>query len=139
MKQVLKILCILTAIYCVYFPFTYFNKESDKKEVGISHILVETQEDAYAIKNEIENGLNFRAAVKKYSTDESSERYGDIGYHGRCGILDPNFEVAAFKLNRYKVSDPVKTGHGWHLIKVYDIIFFSDRKNFDERYSYKKA
>ena len=46
MKNIVKILCILIAIYSIYFPLSYFNKNAYKKEIKISHILVETEEDA---------------------------------------------------------------------------------------------
>ncbi len=137
MKIVLKILCLLTAIYCIYFPFSYFHQNADKKEIKISHILVDTEEDAIKIKQEIESGKkSFENAAKEYSLCESKEDRGDLGYNIKGGRLLPEFELAAFKLPLRTISEPVKTAAGWHLIKIYDVVYFSDRKNFDERYSY---
>ncbi len=134
MKVILKVICILTALYCIYFPFSYFQQNADKKEVKISHILVETQEDAIKIKQEIEQGKSFEDAASEYSTCPSKDNKGDIGYNMKDGRLFPEFEDAAFSLPPGIVSEPVKTEAGWHLIKVYDIAYFSDKKNFEERY-----
>ena len=54
MKIVLNIFCWLLAAYCIYFPFSYFGKEADRKEINVSHILVATQEEAENIKKQIE-------------------------------------------------------------------------------------
>ena len=136
MKNIVKILCILIAIYSIYFPLSYFNKNADKKEIKISHILVETEEDSFRIKKEIEEGKKFEKAAEEYSICTSKEDGGNIGYNTRDGRLLPEFEEEAFNLPLRKVSNPVKTESGWHLIKIYDISYFSDRKNFDERYFY---
>ncbi len=137
MKIVLKILCLLTAVYCIYFPFSYFHQNADKKEVKVSHILVDTEEDAIKIRQEINSGKkSFEDAVEAYSKCGSKEDKGNLGYNIRGGRLLPEFEEASFKLPLKTVSEPVRTDAGWHLIKVYDIVYFSDRKNFDERYFY---
>lgn len=136
MKVVLKIICLLFAAYAVYFPFSYFHQNADKKEAKISHILVSTEEDALKIKQEIDKGKSFESAAVEYSECPSKEQRGDLGYNIKGGKLFPEFEEVAFKLPLRTVSDPVKTPDGWHLIKVYDYVYFSDRKNFDERYVY---
>jgi len=136
MRIVLKVLCVLLIAYCIYFPISYFHKDEDKKEIKISHILVDTQEEAIKIKHEIDKGKKkFEAAAEEYSKCPSKEDKGNLGYYIRESRLLPAFEDAAFKLPLKVVSEPVKTEAGWHLIKVYDIGYFSDRKNFDERYN----
>ncbi|MGC9329748.1 MAG: peptidylprolyl isomerase, partial [Candidatus Hinthialibacter sp.] len=69
------------------------------------------------IKKEIEGGLSFADAAKKYSEGPSAERGGDLGFFGR-GRMVPPFEEAAFELPLGQVSDPVKTEFGYHLIRV---------------------
>lgn len=132
MKVILNILCWILIFLCVYFPFAYFHKDMDKKEVKISHILVETQEKALDIQKELKEGKSFEELAEKHSLCPSKENKGDIGYNMR-GRLLPEFEKAAFKLNNKEVSEPVKTQEGWHLVKIYDIKYFSDKENFIQK------
>lgn len=84
-----------------------------------SHILVDSEEKATEVKAEIENGLSFEAAATKYSTCPSNQRGGELGQFQR-GQMVPEFEEAAFTLPINKLSEPVKTQFGYHLIKVTD-------------------
>lgn len=93
---------------------------ADKESVSAKHILVNTEEEANKIKNEIaENGLSFEDAAKKYSSCPSNTAGGDLGKFGR-GMMVKEFENAAFELPLNEVSDAVKTQFGYHLIKVYE-------------------
>ena len=47
----------------------------------------------------------------------SKEQGGSLGVFGR-GMMVPEFEEAAFALDLEKVSEPVQTQFGYHLIKV---------------------
>lgn len=137
MKILLNIICWVFAGFCIYFPFSYFHKEADIKEIKVSHILVETQDEALNIRNEItQNKKSFEDMAKENSLCESKDQGGNIGYNIR-GRLLPEFEKAAFKLAKNEISEPVKTSQGWHLIKMYDIKYFSDKENFERRYFYQ--
>lgn len=92
-------------------------EEGNYKSVRASHILVDTEEQAWAIKTRITEGESFEALAKEFSKCPSKEKGGDLGYFGR-GQMVPEFEQAAFETPAGQVSDPVKTRHGWHLIKV---------------------
>ena len=81
----------------------------------------------------LDKKISFNEAAKQYSTCESAEKEGDIGYTMR-GMLLKDFEDEAFKLPVYTLSEPVKTEAGWHLIKVTDIKYFSDKDNFGKSY-----
>ena len=86
--------------------------------VSAKHILVDNEELCSDVKNKIENGeLSFEDAAKQYSTCPSKEQGGNLGVFGR-GMMVPEFEEAAFSLELEKVSEPVKTQFGYHLIKV---------------------
>lgn len=87
--------------------------------VKASHILVDTKQEADSIKAKIDNGASFEAMAKKYSKCPSGQDGGDLGYFSRGQMVKP-FEDVAFSLPVGKVSEPVKTQFGWHLIKVYD-------------------
>lgn len=97
------------------------NKESFKtpESVQTSHILVEDEEMAKEILGEIENGLSFEEAAKKYSTCPSKARGGDLGSFSR-GKMVPEFEDAAFSMEKGEISEPVKTQFGYHIIKLTD-------------------
>lgn len=90
----------------------------EKATVSAKHILVDSEEKCAEVKNSIESGeLTFEDAAKKYSTCPSKEQGGNLGVFGR-GMMVPEFEEAAFALDLEKVSEPVKTQFGYHLIKV---------------------
>ncbi len=88
-------------------------------QVKAKHILVEKEEDANKIADEIKAGKSFEDAAKEYSTCPSKEKGGDLGYFGK-GQMVPEFEKAAFEAAIGEVSAPVKTQFGYHLILVED-------------------
>lgn len=134
MKLLLSIFCWIMAAFCIYFPFAYFNSDMNKKEFKLSHILVQSEKQADEIRKDlIDRNITFENAAKKFSLCPSKDRDGYIGYNTR-GMLSKELEDAVFKLEEYKVSDPVKSEDGWHLIKVTDIKYFSDSENFGKRY-----
>lgn len=87
--------------------------------VKASHILVDSKTEADLIKSKIDNGESFEALAKKYSKCPSGQDGGNLGYFER-GQMVKSFENAAFNLPVGRVSEPVKTQFGWHVIKVYD-------------------
>ena len=82
-----------------------------------SHILVEDEEKANEILDEINNGLAFEEAAEKYSSCPSKENGGDLGEFDR-GRMVPEFEEAAFSMKDGEISAPVKTQFGYHIIKL---------------------
>ena len=86
--------------------------------VSAKHILVDTEELCSEVKERIENGeLSFEDAAKEYSTCPSNAQGGSLGVFGR-GMMVPEFEDAAFELELEKISEPVKTQFGYHLVKT---------------------
>ena len=66
-------------------------------------------------------GADFAELAKEHSEDPgSAAKGGALGYFGR-DIMAPPFEEAAFDLALGKISEPVRTKFGWHLIEVTDI------------------
>lgn len=114
-------------------------------DVRASHILIRVSPDASPsdtlkawnkinkIRSEIMNGLNFGEAAVKYSEDPSARdqkaipgkqrghrgNRGDLGYFTVFNMVYP-FETAAYTTPVGKVSKPVRTRYGYHLIKVTD-------------------
>ncbi|MEJ8554371.1 peptidylprolyl isomerase [Tepidibacter sp. Z1-5] len=108
------------------------NKEQFKSAEGVqaSHILVEDESQAKEISAEINSGLSFEDAAKKYSKCPSNERGGDLGFFSK-GQMVPEFENVAFNMAKGEISQPVKTQFGYHLIKLTDKKD-ADTKSFDE-------
>lgn len=91
-----------------------------EEEVSARHILVETEEQAKALKEKLNNGADFAELAKENSKDPGSkDDGGNLGYFGH-GQMVPQFEDVVFKLQKGEVSDPVKTQFGWHLVKLED-------------------
>ncbi|TLX66184.1 MAG: peptidylprolyl isomerase [Thaumarchaeota archaeon] len=88
-------------------------------KVHCAHILVEKLSLAQELKTRIVKGESFANLAKQYSIDVSKKRGGDLGYFSR-GMMVPEFEKAAFSLEKGQVSDIVKTQFGYHVIKRLD-------------------
>lgn len=86
-------------------------------QVRASHILVSDQAKATSLKKEIEGGASFEDMAREHSTCPSKEQGGDLGWFGKGQMVKP-FEDAAFSTPQGKISAPVKTQFGYHLIKV---------------------
>jgi len=71
------------------------------------------------IKNQIAQGLTFTDAAKKYSEDGTAANGGDLGWISSKNIV-PEFENIINSLDLKKLSDPVQTNLGWHIIEVLD-------------------
>jgi len=81
-----------------------------------SHILVKERELAQALLKKIRGGANFQALAKEYSTCPSKSKGGDLGWFGP-GQMVREFEETVKKSGNGRISGPVKTQFGWHLIK----------------------
>src|SRR5246127_1597396 len=90
---------------------------SGEQEVHARHILVETEDEAKAVKAELDKGADFAELAKKKSKDPGASDGGDLGFFTKDQMV-PEFANVAFSLEPGKISDPVKTQFGWHVIKV---------------------
>lgn len=88
-----------------------------EQEFNASHILVETKEEADAIKSELDGGADFAEVAKEKSTGPSGPGGGSLGWFGP-GMMVPAFEEAVAGMEAGSVSDPVETQFGWHVIKL---------------------
>lgn len=119
----------------------YFEKNKENyrdQQVRASHILFKTVDDSMKplpedkvkeqekLANEVlqkaKAGEDFAELAKKYSQDEgSAQNGGDLNFFGK-GVMVPEFEEAAFKLEKGQISELVKSQFGYHIIKVTDRI-----------------
>jgi peptidyl-prolyl cis-trans isomerase C len=88
-----------------------------EQEVHARHILVETEDEAKAIEAELKKGADFAEVAKKKSKDPGAADGGDLGFFTKDQMV-PEFSTVAFALEPGKISDPVKSQFGWHIIKV---------------------
>ncbi|MDQ4148846.1 MAG: peptidylprolyl isomerase [Actinomycetota bacterium] len=109
------------------------NKSQFDNQVRAAHILVCENFDAgrrvcnqgpndERLANDIaaraRSGQDFAALAQQFSKDpETKDKGGDLGFFARGDLL-PEVEEAAFNLFPNEISNPVKTGLGFHVIKV---------------------
>jgi peptidyl-prolyl cis-trans isomerase SurA len=103
------------------------------KEIKASHILLMVDENAspedtlkaynkiVEIRNRVVKGEGFGTLAVEFSQDPSAkDNKGDLGYFSAFRMVYA-FESAAFKTEVGKISNPVRTRFGYHLINVDDI------------------
>ncbi|WP_348945840.1 peptidylprolyl isomerase [Chitinibacter sp. FCG-7] len=103
-------------------------KEYDKikvtfggKEFKARHILVATEAEAKAILADLKKGKKFDELAKAKSMDKGSgANGGDLGWADPKNFV-PEFGGALEKLPKGKISDPVKSQFGFHIIKLDDV------------------
>lgn len=106
--------------------------ERMQKEIRASHILVLVDENASPAdtlkaynkildyRNRIMAGEDFGTLAQQYSEDPSAkENKGDLGYFSAFRMVY-SFEDAAYKTPVGKVSKPIRTRFGYHVLKVHD-------------------
>lgn len=92
---------------------------SGQEEVRARHILVEGEDEAKAILEQLKGGADFAKLAKEKSKDPGAAEGGDLGYFTKDQMV-PEFADIAFKMYPGQLSNPVKTQFGWHVIKVED-------------------
>ena len=92
---------------------------SGQEEVRARHILVEGEDEAKAILEQLKGGADFAKLAKEKSKDPGAADGGDLGYFTKDQMV-PEFADVAFKMYPGQLSNPVKTQFGWHVIKVED-------------------
>lgn len=97
----------------------YFEENKESLEtVTARHILVEDKETANKLTKQLEDGEDFAALAEEYSKDPgSAAEGGELPPFKRGQMVEP-FEEKAFSLEPGKVSDPVKSQNGYHIIEV---------------------
>ncbi len=109
------------------------DKRKARGQVKVAHIMLtvprgttsEGEKQKKQIINElyhrVKQGDDFSELAKEYSDDKGSARNGgELPWFG-AGRMVEEFEKASFKLKANgEISQPVRTGFGWHIIKRID-------------------
>jgi peptidyl-prolyl cis-trans isomerase SurA len=117
------------------------NQQHIITQTHVRHILLkpdasmlpsESMKQVNNIYQQLKSGKDFALMAKQYSLDAASAvKGGDLGWVNP-GELVPEFEKTMNELPLHKVSQPVKTQFGWHLIEVIA------RKQKDDSEAFKK-
>ncbi len=89
------------------------------KEYKVSHILVQTEDEAKAIAKRVKKESFAKVAKQKSQDPGSKDKGGDLGFTVPGNFVQP-FGEAILKLKKGQISDPVQTQYGWHIIKLED-------------------
>jgi len=91
------------------------------REYKVRHILVEKEDEAKDVINELQKGAKFEDLAKARSKDPGSkDRGGDLDWNSPAGFVKP-FGDAMAKTPKGKFTPvPVQTQFGWHVILVED-------------------
>lgn len=81
--------------------------------------LVKLQAKADKIAKDLRAGADFRVTASKFSNADNALEGGDLGWRKRSEL--PSLLVdAVVKLNPGEVSDPIRSGSGFHIVKLLD-------------------
>ncbi|GAA5785436.1 peptidylprolyl isomerase [Chitiniphilus shinanonensis] len=91
------------------------------KEYKARHILVKDEAEAKAVLADLKKGKKFEDIAKAKSLDKgSAQNGGDLGWSNPNAFV-PEFGSALKALQKGKLSEPVKTQFGYHIIKLDDV------------------
>lgn len=119
-QLILKDVTVNDADLQAFFEEYRYRYEEDE-QVRARHILVGTEEEALAIREQLIQGADFAQLAAEKSQDPGSGAMGgDLGFFGR-GEMVVEFDQVAFSLQQWNISEPVKSGFGYHIIQVTDL------------------
>jgi len=96
----------------------YTNPESRRTQ----HILVESEDLAIDLLEQINKGADFdELAIANSEDTSSSEKGGDLGFNER-GLIGAEFDEAVFSMSIGDISEVISTDYGYfHIIKLTEI------------------
>jgi peptidyl-prolyl cis-trans isomerase SurA len=126
-----------------YHVLKVTDKRPAKGRYKVAHIMLMTPMEAgqnlhkqaekqiFEIHDQLNNGADFAEMANEHSQDRrTAERGGELGWVTVGGKMIQAFENAVFEMSKVgEISKPLKTGYGWHIIKVLEI---EPIKEFDE-------
>jgi len=98
----------------------YYDANVDEytRELRVSHILINTLDDADDIK-ELLQTRTFSWVARRRSIDKHTGPGGDLGFLSK-GNMIPEFEEVVFDMQIGEISDVIESELGYHFLKVTD-------------------
>jgi peptidyl-prolyl cis-trans isomerase C len=82
------------------------------------HILVETEDEAATLIEELQTGADFAALAQEHSTGPTGPDGGDLGWITAQSVVEPFAQAVETATPGEIVPTPVQTQYGWHVILV---------------------
>jgi peptidyl-prolyl cis-trans isomerase C len=92
-----------------------FDGRDPVQEFNASHIIVETEGEAVALRAQLDDGADFAELARAHSFDGAAANGGNLGWFGP-GAMIPEFEEAVRGLEPGEFMGPLETRFGWHLV-----------------------
>ncbi|MCP5419189.1 MAG: peptidylprolyl isomerase [Gammaproteobacteria bacterium] len=89
-------------------------------EYKVRHILVDNEDEAKQLIQELKEGADFSELAKAHSSDNSAQRGGDLGWFSADIMPEPFSQAVAGLKKGTFTQQPVKTRFGWHIIYLDD-------------------
>jgi len=95
------------------------NKDSftEKEQVHLYNILLETEEEAQNVLEQLKAGEDFSKIAIEKSTGPSAAQGGDMGFISK-GSAIPEIDEAVFALESGELTNIIKSDYGFHILKV---------------------
>jgi len=90
---------------------------TEKEQVHLFNILLESEEEARDILEQLRAGEDFSEIAIEKSTGPSAAQGGDLGYLSK-GTIIPDIEDVVFALEVEELSEVIKTDFGFHILKI---------------------
>jgi peptidyl-prolyl cis-trans isomerase C len=90
------------------------------REYKARHVLVDSEAEAKNIADQLTKGAKIEELAKVSKDGGSRDRGGDLGWQAAGTYVKP-FADALVKLEKGKVSAPVQSQFGWHVILLEDV------------------
>ena len=91
-------------------------EQSSDKQYKARHILVQTQGEADALVKQLDEGEDFEALAKEFSTGPSGPNGGDLGWFAPDQMVKPFADAVVALDDGAYTKAPVQTQFGWHVI-----------------------
>ncbi len=102
------------------FYWAHANEFYSPPRVHARQIVVETTEQAQAVKQKLSQGEEFQALAKKFSRGPESDLGGDLGWVTELD-LPRSFSQVLFRLKPGETSEPISTQYGYHVFLVEEL------------------
>ena len=96
-------------------------KESEKRaEYQASYILMEDENTAMQVQKKLEQGGDFEALAKQYSTEDFEKNKGKLDWF-KADSQEKEIAEAISQLEKGQLTPaPIKTRFGWHIFRIDD-------------------